>query len=78
MAKNKNRKYEIHDFYCTCCGKKGLVLPRSASKQRENGHLKRLYCIYCQKVVNHMEIKSAEDKALFLKMYESGDNQWEH
>lgn len=47
----------ISDFYCTQCGNKTLMLPRKKNKQRESGHLKKLFCIYCQKENNCVEIK---------------------
>ena len=47
----------ISDFYCTQCGEKALILPRKNSKQREPGHLKKLFCIYCQKENNCVEIR---------------------
>lgn len=45
------------DFYCTCCGRKGIPIARKNGKFREAGHLKSLYCIYCKKEVNHCEIR---------------------
>lgn len=51
----------ISDFYCTECGKKGMPLARKIGSQREAGHLKKLYCIYCQKEVNHAEIRPFGD-----------------
>lgn len=47
----------ISDFYCTQCGKKALMIPRQQSKQREPGHLKNIFCIYCQKENNCVEIR---------------------
>lgn len=47
----------ISEMYCTCCGKKGLNIPRKNGHYREAGHLKKLYCIYCQKECNHVEIR---------------------
>ena len=55
MARYDN--YTISDFYCTCCGKKGMPAPRKMSKQREVGHLKKMYCIYCKMETNHREIR---------------------
>ena len=45
------------DFYCTECGRKGIPIIRIAGKEREAGHLKKLYCLYCQKETNHAEIR---------------------
>ena len=50
-------KVTISDFYCTRCGRKGIPIPRSVGKEREGGHLKKLYCIYCKKETNMVEIR---------------------
>ena len=49
--------FTISDFYCTKCGNKGVPIPRRDNRVREKGHLKRLYCIHCKDVVNHIEIR---------------------
>ena len=51
------REFTISDFYCTECGNKGFSCGRKISKQREPGHLKKLYCMYCKKETNHAEIR---------------------
>lgn len=56
--KAKNiRNLTLSDFYCTCCGNKGLPVFRTTGKERESGHLKKLFCLNCQKEVNMIEIK---------------------
>ncbi len=50
------RLYKLSDFYCTECGNKGIPIIRS-NKAREPGHLKKLYCLYCNKDTNMIEIK---------------------
>lgn len=45
------------DFYCTECGRKGIPIPRKEGQLRKEGHLKKLYCLYCNKEVNMIEIK---------------------
>ena len=50
-------KITISDMYCTQCGKKNIPVPRNKGKEREPGHLKRMYCIYCDKTVNMVEIR---------------------
>lgn len=52
-----NNHFSVSDFYCTCCGKRGLSLPRPERKQREPGHLKELFCFYCGEEKNAVEIK---------------------
>ena len=55
MASNKATT--TSDFYCLRCGKKGMPIARKIGSQREAGHLKKLYCIYCKEEVNHAEIR---------------------
>lgn len=55
MARHDN--FTISDFYCVKCGNKGMPVPRKMSKQREAGHLKKLYCIHCKMFTNHVEIR---------------------
>lgn len=50
------QKFLKSDFYCTQCGEKGIPIPRKGAHPREKGHLKKLYCIYCNKETNHVEI----------------------
>lgn len=45
------------DFYCVRCGKKGIPIARKIGSQREAGHLKKLYCLYCQEQTNHAEVR---------------------
>ncbi len=50
-------KMMMSDFYCTQCGNKGIPVIRYDNKIREPGHLKKLYCIYCNQENNHVECK---------------------
>lgn len=52
---------QISEMYCTCCGKKGISIPRKNNKFRKSGHLKKLYCIYCGAEKNHVEIRPIYD-----------------
>lgn len=45
------------DFYCCKCGKKGMPVLRRRGAEREAGHLKKLFCIYCKQEWNHAECK---------------------
>lgn len=56
MSKN-NRPITISDFYCTRCGNKGISLPRKISREREPGHLKEIWCPYCNMKTNHVEVR---------------------
>ena len=57
MARYNIKLTKISDFYCTKCGKKGLPVIRKIGKEKEPGHLKKLYCLYCNEEVNMVEIK---------------------
>ena len=44
--KTKNiRNISLSDFYCTKCGTKGIPCFRTVGKEREPGHLKKLFCL---------------------------------
>ena len=45
------------DMYCTKCGQKNIPIPLSKGKEREGGHLKKMYCIHCKQTVNMVEIR---------------------
>lgn len=45
------------EFYCTQCGNKGIPIVRQTGSERAAGHLKRIYCLKCQKETNHAECK---------------------
>ena len=50
------------DFYCTKCGHKGIPIARNNGQQREPGHLKKLYCLFCGEEINHVEVKASGSK----------------
>lgn len=52
------RHISLSDFYCTCCGNKGIPVFRTVGQEREPGHLKKIFCLYCQKEVNMVEVRS--------------------
>ena len=54
---SKITNFTISKMYCCNCGKEGLPICRKKSHSREDGHLKKLYCVYCGKLWNHVEIK---------------------
>lgn len=51
------QNFTVSDFYCVRCGSKGMPLPRKMSKQKEQGHMKKLFCLKCKCEVNHMEVR---------------------
>ncbi len=80
----KKQKTEIHDFYCTKCGNKGIPLSRRMGKIRPLDHRKRLYCPICRGEVNHVECRTWEDKQKFVEDFNAGifkeeaQESWEH
>ena len=65
--------FTISDLYCTCCGVKGIPVPRKSSKQRESGHLKKIYCLKCKAETNHVEVRAFDyDKEDFIKDFNEG------
>lgn len=76
MRKNKDiRLTNLSDFYCTCCGRKGIPIIRKAGAEREPGHLKKLFCLYCNDEKNMVEIKGNGKYTLedFLIEYNNGN-----
>ena len=53
----KRQEITKSEFYCVECGRRGIPIARKVGKQREAGHLKKLYCLYCLKETNHCEIR---------------------
>lgn len=50
-------------FFCTRCGKENTMgVWRKPGQAREAGHLKNLFCIYCNEVVNHIELTENNPK----------------
>ena len=58
----RTKQYAISKMYCTCCGNEGIPIPRKNGSYREAGHLKKLFCINCDKIVNHVEIRPVGTK----------------
>ena len=46
-----------NEFYCVICHNKGLPVIRRKGAERESGHLKKLFCLYCNKTTNHAECR---------------------
>ena len=56
-------KYSISYFVCPQCGKT-LPLPRGKNRARNKGHIKNLYCVFCNETVKCTEIR---DKDYYIK-----------
>lgn len=61
MAKRTKdiRSLSLSNFYCTKCGCKSIPIFRQAGKEKEPGHLKKLFCLTCQKEMNMVEVKAS-------------------
>ena len=46
-----------NEFYCVFCHNKGLPIVRRKGAEREAGHLKKIFCLTCQKETNHCECR---------------------
>lgn len=77
MRRTKDtRLNQISDFYCTVCGHKGIPIIRKVGKEKEPGHLKKLYCLYCNKETNMVEVRPSNLKYTlqdFLIEFENGN-----
>ena len=65
-------KYIEHEFYCLRCGKPGIPIRRNQGFQHGPMHRKKLYCIYCQAEINHVEIRNLDEKEKFLEDFANG------
>jgi hypothetical protein len=72
--KNKRGVGTISEMYCTQCGNRGIDIPRRPGQQREAGHLKKLFCLRCQKETNHAEVRpfGAYDREDFEEEFRLG------
>ncbi len=62
-------------FFCTRCGNEGIPIQRRVGKARTAGHLKKLYCLTCNREWNHVEIVENSIKYTiedFYKEYSEG------
>ena len=60
-----------NDFYCTQCGQKGIPIQRKENAKRESGHLKKLWCLKCNKETNHVECNNNYTHDDFLTEFEN-------
>lgn len=65
MKQSKQNNFLASDFYCTQCGSKGLIVWRQRGKEREAGHLKKLFCPSCGEEENCVEIKQNNSSYTF-------------
>lgn len=50
----KKQVYVISNLVCEECGS-SFKLPRKRAKRREEGHIKHMHCVKCNKVTAHVE-----------------------
>lgn len=65
-----------NEFYCVICGNRGIPVVRRKGAEREAGHLKKLFCLTCQKETNFCEIHPYATKYTiddFWLEYENGN-----
>jgi hypothetical protein len=55
----KRKHFVISNFICQSCGTE-MPLPRCHGQQRENGHIKDIWCPVCKKESKFKEIKYKE------------------
>lgn len=55
--RRRNDDFSVSRMFCCNCGREGVPISRKSGRYREAGHLKKLYCIYCEKDWNHVEIR---------------------
>lgn len=62
----------ISSFYCINCGKCGIPVWRNKSSLHKNGHRKALYCVNCKQTINHVEVRTDEEKKRFMDDFAAG------
>ena len=69
------RNINFSQFYCTQCGSRGFDIPRKKGAEREAGHLKKIFCLKCQKENNFVEVRPGTkyDYEDFLTEFENGN-----
>jgi len=80
----KKGKTTQSNFVCLECGKMGIPIHRK--RNREKGHVKDLYCVYCGKVTHQMELRDAsidayeykQDPAEYVEKYTKGKIRENH
>lgn len=55
----RKQTYDISQFLCPDCGKT-IPLPRRTRRERKSGHIKDIYCPFCNKVQKTIEYKRNE------------------
>lgn len=56
---SRRSQFEISSFECPGCGKR-FPLPRKMKQRRKKGHIKTLYCPFCNKMQDFTEYQGFE------------------
>ncbi|BBH25282.1 hypothetical protein SG0102_02160 [Intestinibaculum porci] len=67
--RDDNRKVSLSDFYCEDCGIR-LTLPRPRNKQRNNGHIKTMWCPRCRRETQFIEVRECDFGLEYVKQWE--------
>lgn len=67
-----SKSWTTHDFYCMCCGTKGIPVPRAGNKMKQKFHRKRMYCLRCRTDTNHIECRNEKEVTQFLEDFKNG------
>lgn len=67
------KSFTISSCYCTQCGNM-VTVSRPMAKQREKGHLKRIYCVNCKKEINHYEVRAFDSDFSYAEFMEEIKN----
>lgn len=76
MRKKSVKNLELSDFRCTKCGNKGISIFREAGRKKEAGHLKEMFCFFCNSEQNFVELKpsnSAYTEEMFWVEFNGGN-----
>ena len=65
-------RFDFSSFYCPSCGKKAMDLPRPRSLTRQSFHRKKLYCPWCKKTYNCIEVRNEIERREFIEDWEAG------
>lgn len=68
----KGNRFDMSSFYCPKCGKKAMDLPRPRSLTRQAFHRKKLYCPWCKKTYNCIEVRNEIERHEFIEDWEAG------
>lgn len=66
-------QFERHKFFCIQCGREGIPLSRKVNHKHKSLHMKKLYCPWCRTEINHVEVSTPEEEAIFKEKFAKGE-----